>query len=365
MDISIFGKSVKLNVEQEVLSKVLEIELDGYRVKEENFTSDIEINFVPKIELPKEYSHTPSTHFTFIDGFLIDYGNVKIKFTQRDILYIDIEYALKNSMINQFRAIDFRSKVDNIGLVLHELVFVPMMFFYDENALIHASSMKSRDGFVLMFGGTGGVGKTSLELLLCRELDYSFISDDIAIIDKKSYIYPNLSYPKIYAYNIVGNRTFENTLFENRSFMDKFQWRLFRKIKGDSRVRRSISPFKIFGSVETKSNGIDIYYILSKTDSVDEIEFEEIDYKMASQMTLDIMKNEYSSVLQHIVWHEYNAKLISIEPIITTEEIYKNWLSCYENVLREKKSIVVKIPDNIEHHDFLNQMKKKLERVND
>jgi len=365
MDIKIFGKLVKLNIQQKVLYEILETELDGYRVKKNSSKIDIEINFVTKMDLPEEYSHTPSTHFTFLDGFLTNYGNVKIKFTKKEILYIDIEYPLKNSVINQFRAIDFRSKVDNIGLVLHELVFVPMMFFYDKNALIHASSMKSKDGSVLMFGGTGGVGKTSLELLLCRELDYSFISDDIAIIDNKSYIYPNLSYPKIYAYNIVGNKIFENTLFENRSFMDKFQWRLFRKIKGDSRVRRSISPFKIFGSVERDSCGIDVYYILSKTNRVDKIEFEEIDYKVASQMTLNIIKNEYSSVLQHIVWHEYNAKLLSIEPIITIEKIYKNWFSCYEEVLKEKKSIVVKIPDNIQHYDFLNQMRKKIERADD
>jgi serine kinase of HPr protein (carbohydrate metabolism regulator) len=149
----------------------------------------------------------------------------------------------------------YKSNIENITAILYELVLVPLNYFFSDKALVHASSMKnSTNGKTVMFGGTGGVGKTSLELLLCRELGYSFISDDIAVIDKKGFVYSNLAYPKIYAYNAEGNQEIENLLFNKRSSIDKLQWKLSKNIRGLNKARRTISPDEIYKSVEKDKN---------------------------------------------------------------------------------------------------------------
>ncbi len=354
----IFGKKIKINIECLETKYILEKELSIYPQSNKN-TSDIDIYFVEKLLLDEIYSSSPAIHKTFKNGFLANFGSNKILFKKEEKLKIYIQINKTKNFLGKFRSIGYRYNIENVGQILHELILVPINFFYSDRALIHASSMKNLNtNKTLMFGGTGGVGKTSLELLLCKELDYSFISDDIAIVvDKK--VFPNLSYPKIYAYNVEENKNFENLLFKGRNLIDKIQWNFLKKFKGLNRVRRAISPDKIYSSIEIEGNNIDEYYLLFRTNNVNSVEFEEINYNQASQLTLDIIKNEYHSVLQHITWHEYNANLMNFESILNTEQIYSNWLNTYMNMFKNIKSTIVKIPIDIQHDEFLSQMRDR------
>ncbi len=358
MTYRIFGKKIKINIECLEIKHILEKELSIYPKSDEN-TSDVDIYFIEKLLLDEIYSNSPAIHKTFKNGFLANFGSNKILFKKEEKLKIYIQINKTKKFLGKFRSIGYRHNIENVGQILHELILVPINFFYSDRALIHASSMKNLNtNKTLMFGGTGGVGKTSLELLLCKELDYSFISDDIAIVvDKK--VFPNLSYPKIYAYNVEENKNFENLLFKGRNLIDKIQWNFLKKLKGLNRVRRAISPDEIFSSIEIESNNIDEYYLLFRTNNVNSIEFEEINYNQASQLTLDIIKNEYHSILQHIIWHEYNANLMNFQSILNTEQIYANWLNIYMNIFKNIKCIIVKIPIDIQHDEFLSQMKDK------
>ena len=353
-----FGKNIKFDIQDKEVETVLIDKLSIYPVgKEENF--EVKISILDKIQFPKKYYNNPSIHYTTQNSFIINFGVIKVKYTKDDLLYIDIEIDKSKNFISKFRTINYENTIDSIGEILHELVFIPMNFFDTTKALIHASSMKNiSNNKVIMIGGTGGVGKTSLELLLCEELGYSFISDDIAIVSSDIKIFPNLSYPKIYAYNVANNIKLYNKLFMNKSIIDKFQWNLRKKLKGEKGVRRSISPNIIFDSVERVPNKIDEYYILSRTNLVTKIEIEEVDNSIAVDMTLKIIKNEYASVIQHIVWHEYNALFNKQNPIISELKLYETWSNIYQKIFSNIKCFVVRIPNNISHEIFLKSMKK-------
>lgn len=356
---NIFNNSIKINIENEEIRDILKQELDIYPKGEKN-NIDIIVNFVDKVNVDNIYSNTPSIHKTFENGFLASFGANKILFKKEDKIEVYIEISNKKRFLVKFLSIGYRYNYENVGQILHELIFVPINFFTPNTALIHASSMKKQsNNKTIMIGGTGGVGKTSLELLLCKELNYSFISDDIAVVTNENKIYPNLSYPKLYAYNVVNNKKLSKELFMGRNCFDKFQWNFIKRYRGDKRVRRAVSPDKIYRNIEKNTNSVDEYYILFKTNSVEDIVFEDIDYKQASELTLRIIKNEYQSFAQHITWHEYNTQLMNFSPILELEKIYSNWSEVYMNIFKLIKCSIVKIPIEMEHDDFLEQMKDK------
>lgn len=352
----IFGTTVSITSENKDLGLLIRKEMECYPLSEEAI--EVEVNFVNKITLTDVYSNSPSIHSSFREGFLASYGKNRIIYSKKDILKIDVEISKRTNTFKdklvKFINIGFKNNIEEVGAILHELVFVVMNYFFINKALIHASSMKNRKTEkVILFGGTGGVGKTSLELLLCRKLGYSFISDDIAVIDKDCNIYPNLAHPKIYAYNVEGNADLENLLFSDKNYYDKFQWKVLKKLRGLNKVRRSISPSKIYQSVEKDRNMMDEYYILSRNNLSTNIEIEEISANEASIMTLKIIQNEYHAFTQHIVWHEYNAMLLKNNPILVLEDIHKNWLDIYQEVFKNIKCFNIKIPINFDQKEFL------------
>jgi hypothetical protein len=355
---NIFGRNIQINIDNVKIESILKEELKHYSIG----TKEVEviITFTEHFPEEKDFSNTPAIHKSFQNAFLADYGDIRILYRKDSRLNIYVHVKNIRSFLRKFISMDFKENYDRVGHMLHELVLVPANLFFDNRALVHASTMKNLDnGKTLMFGGTGGVGKTSLELLLCRELKYSFISDDIAIVDKEANVYPNLAYPKIYAYNVVGNKELEKVLFSDNPYIDRFQWNFIKKHRGNNRVRRAISPTIIYDSVEVDTNTVDEYYVLFKTNTVESIEIMSILPEEATTMSLDIIKNEYHSVFQHITWHEYNCKLMNFTPFVTIDELYQNILQVYEDFFQKVKCYSVKIPINIRHDEFLKQMKDR------
>ncbi len=358
MKYRIFNTNILINVDDIEIKAVLEKELSLYPTAEFKHP-DFAITFTDNFEINNTFSTSPSIHKSFPDGFLTIFWGGEILYKKNEIF---ISLSKKKNFLKKFLNIGFRNSIENAGQILHELILVPLIFFNNSKALVHASSVKNiKNNKTILFGGTGGVGKTSLELMLCRELNFSFISDDIAVVSDDNYVYPNLSYPKIYSYNVVGNIDIKKILFKNRTVMDKLQWEFLRFALGPSKVRRAIAPNEIFNSIENKKNKIDEYYILIKTSSVDKITFEEIDDYEAGKLTLDIIRNEYHPVFQHIIWHEYNARIMGFDPIIRIDELFSTWLNTYQHIFKSVQSKIIKIPVNIDHVSFLDQMRKKFD----
>jgi len=359
MKYRIMGNIVNITIENKEIEEILMNELKLY--EKDTGEENINIYIVDKIELNDKYSNTPSIHKTFDNGFIANFGSNKVLYKKENqIIDIYLEIDMRKSFLRKFLSMAYKYNYETVGQIIHELILVPANFFIQNKALIHASSMKhERTGKTILFGGTGGVGKTSLELLLCRDLEYSFISDDIAIVDNSGAVYPNLSFPKIYAYNVVGNVELRNLIFKDKNIIDKFQWNLKKRLRGDSSVRRALSPLYLYKKIEIKKRNVDEYYMLYKTNTVDNITIEKLNYRDASDMTLKIIKNEYQSVFQHITWHEYNCKLMGFNPILKLDDILDRWLDLYMQLFKNIQCYTVKIPIDIKHDEFLSEMKKK------
>ena len=357
MKYKIMGNIVEINISDDELNRIAQKELEIYQSME-NERPDIKVSVVDKIITDSKYSNNPKIHKTFKNAFLVNLGYSKILYKLGDKLEIFVEIDKRKNYLNKFISMGYRYNYENIGQILHELVFVPANFFQDSKSIVHASAMKNKDkNKTIMIGGTGGVGKTSLELMLCRDLEFSFIADDIAIVDNKGYVYPNLSFPKIYAYNVHNNSNLKKTIFSNRSFLDKFQWAFIKKFRGTNRVRRAVSPYLLFKNVETEVNKIDKYYILFMTNGVNDITIDTIDSILASELSFKIIRNEYSALFQHFIWHEYNCKLQGYKPLITMDEITTKWTTLYNQIFSKIQCHVVKIPGAISHEEFLDRMK--------
>ena len=76
------------------------------------------------------------------------------------------------------------------------------------NSLINNSNLQW-----LFVTGKGGVGKTSIEIDFCLNNKMSFLTDDIAIGDVNGDVYPNYNWPKIYGYNLLGNKLLIDSCF--------------------------------------------------------------------------------------------------------------------------------------------------------
>jgi len=360
MKYKIMGNIVDVKVNDREVRNVLIDELSIYDKAQEQ--ADVNLYIVDDVNLECVYSNTPSIHKTVENGFLADFSGNKVLYKKEGVLEIYVELNKRKNFLRKFISMEYKNNIENIGQLLHELVFIPINFFIGNKTIIHSSSMKNTiTGKSVMIGGTGGVGKTSLELMLCRDLNYSFISDDIAVVDDECNIYPNLASPKIYAYNLAGNDSLKSLIFKKRNFMDKLQWWFIKNIRGNNNVRRAVSPQLLYKNYETCKNRLGDYFVLYKSNDVNEITVTELDAKEASSLTLDIMKNEYHSVFQHITWHEYNCRLMNFKPIVVLDSILAKWLGTYNEIFKSIKCYSVKIPVDISHEQFLSEMKKKFQ----
>ncbi len=349
----IFGKNVQFVIQDKRVKKNLLEELKLYE-NAQTKKIDVEVIFVKKmIELKTQYI-SPSIHITVENGFFANYGTCKVLYLQEDTLKIYIEIPDTKWFI-KFISVDFKTAVAAVGTILHELVLVPMTYFFNDLTLVHASSFKNiSSGKTYMIGGTGGVGKTSIELLFCRKDNYSFISDDIAVVDADGNIYPNLSFPKIYAYNVSDNKEFEKVVLSNDSLMGKFQWNFIKKVRGSSRVRRRLSPLKLYKNIENSKTLIGDYIILSKNSIINEIKVEKIKFiDDVVENTFNVIDNEYYIFHNHIRWHEYNCLINNIEPIIKLEDIVKKSKNILNKCFSKTDNYYIKLPKNLGHKEFL------------
>ena len=317
---NIFGKTVEVKIEIPEIANELFRELSIYPTSHQE--SNTEIHIVKKLPDFDNVNSNPKIHRTFPNGFGYQFDKIKVVFVVGKKMKIYVQPILGSFLrtkLNKIKRIDFESPLERFGMIFHELVLVPMVFLLKEYALIHASAFKSPSGKVSLIGGTGGVGKTSLEVFFCQRKGFSFLADDISVIDSKGSIFPNLSFPKIYGYNLVKNQPLKKAIFENRGVFDRLQWSIMKNLLGPSYVRRRIDPSKVY-KIENQAQKIDNYYILSRTSS-DEIKCRAISSEIASRMTIDIILAEYSQILRHIHWHNYNCTIGNYTPVITPDAL--------------------------------------------
>lgn len=307
--------------------------------------------------------NNPKTHFEYENAYAFQFNDILITWDFGNKIPIISVYIKEHnlnplkSLINRFFSIQYTLESQNAGQILHELVLVPLTYIFNDIAPIHCSSFVSNDRSFLL-GGTGGIGKTSTLIEFGKKEDISFMADDITIISKDGYSYPNFAYPKIYAYNTIGNPNLEHIILKNDGFIGKLQW-MVKKRKNPAGVRRRIPPNILYNIPEKDRYEIDTYIIISRGNYQD-LTYEKTNYEKMVEMTLDIMICEYWFLNNQYYWHQYNSYLQDKLPLIDLGTVFQNWKSIYLNTFRNSSNYIFKVPYGMENKAFKEKMNKIL-----
>lgn len=363
---SIFGKSIRIISQDSNVSDTLTKEFSIYPPSD-SAKCDIVIEHVKDLSLSKAISTNPSQHSLIKNGFVAALRPLLCEFTFESGKIKSIKFSIQPAgrlmtLLRKWANIQFTTHKEGIGQWIHEHILIPLIIVDNDLAVIHASAVKTIGGQTLVFGGTGGVGKTSLEISLCRNEGCSFIADDICALDNEGNIYPNLAYPKVYAYNIDGKSDIRQLIFKGRSILDKLQFNL-HELRGKKFARRRISPADFYGSISSTRQPLSSFFILFR-DNSKEIIFEKIENNQASSLNSLVISREFGSFFDHLVWNEYNvsgSKEISslklAEILSRSEEVMNQGLS------KPNNSWIVRIPHDMPHSDYQNQMVEKLKNL--
>jgi len=364
----VFGKTVQLEFDEKVFIKVNE-NLSMYPASKES--PSIAIRIIQECdgeEWPYRsggFLQNPSNHITYENGFGMRTGSTDVFFEKTED-QLEVEVRVKRGsylkrMLRRMISMEFSSTEDNISQFLHEIVFIPFAFFFDSIMPIHASSFRTPSGKVDLIGGTGGVGKTSTELALCSKEGYAFVSDDFCIVDENGNVYPNLAYPKIYAYNTRDNKDLEKQLLRKESVLNKIHWFLGKKLRGEDKVRRKQSPSTLYKEYVSNKVKADNYFILVRTSDSKVIRAQKTTSKHANAFTLSILKNEYSAFHKQLIWHQYNSMLAGQQAIVDLDKVFSGWKRLGSHFFENTNNYIVEIPIRIEHQQLIEGIESVIE----
>jgi len=355
---SFFGILTSIELVDSTYKDILLNELLPYQI--ENTTYRLLITDDWSYFKTKYVSNNPSQHYysnksIYIKEKLMDIAFV---FTEEKVLSkvffkLNMAKSFTRRSLRKWLNMQFTNRIENIGQIFHENILIPLTFFFEHLTPIHAAGY-ILDGKTTLLAGTGGTGKTTLEMEMCLNKNASFVTDDIGIVDKDGFLYPNYNSPKIYAYNLQGKTELKRIIFKQKSILNKGHWLLHKTIFGVSKVRRKLSPFLLYSSVSKNRSKLTNYCILSKN-NIDVLEKQVISSNDASQMNNVVMATEYFYFFNHLKWHEFNALANREKPIITLSLLEKRWQNNLEEVLKATTNNLLKIPFTMSHKEFIAQ----------
>lgn len=348
----IAGLNVTIEGESSISLAQLNKELAIYPPTQEK--TDILIHFKQQ-DANKAIANNPSIHKEFEDGFSASFGSaiVRWRWGHAQTLVNWFSPNPPKNWLGKFCGIQFTHPYEQIGQIFFELVLIPtlQLFYYERFLLLHGSALASVDEKnAIVFGGTGGVGKTSLELELVGK-QYRFMADDISIVDNNGLVWANFSWPKIYGYNTLGDDSIKTRMFAGRSIVDRFCWHLRMLRYGINRVRRRVDPESFFNDNISQQASLKDYFILFR-DHSSELTFTPIDAITATHMSLEVMMSEYSTLYRHLNWHKYNRIGLQQSPFVTIEDIFAQWQQISNLMLKDVCCFLVHLPANLSASDL-------------
>lgn len=239
-------------------------------------------------------------------------------------------------------------------MIFHEMVLVPAAHWMAELAVVHASAFSDEHGAVTMIGGTGGVGKTSLALELCLKHGFRFLADDISFIAEDGHVWPNLAYPKIYAYNLEGNPDLAARVLGGRGIGDRVHWAVHRR-RGAQFVRRRVAPDVLYGSYDRDGGPLRRYVILTREDRSG-VDVSELPAARAAALSTALMPPEYHQFHNHLYWHAFNRGVMGDVPSIAVADVLRRWESILARVFEGAICLLVRLPVSMEHLAFKETM---------
>ena len=365
------GRGLELNVGHGIdpqITRTLQEELGLYEQVGLEGKAEVVVNVADTLPKTQVRLVNPAIHLEVEDGFIVRYKGYAIMSRKRDgQVVFDVEIERRyNPVVNYLRKlnnIQYNSVAERVGHILFENVLIPAIYFDADKFLLHASAFQNENGDAVLVGGTGGVGKTSLELELCIHRGFGFLADDMGIITKTGLVYPNLAFPKVYGYNLRDNSDLKKRIMKGRSLPDQFAWKFRQTLFGDSGVRRKVSPRQLYARYLTKPANLRHYIILLR-EARDNIESLEIDSETAAAMSINVLLTELGTFNNHVLWHEYNCLVEGRKPILSLQETVSRWRALTRQVLAGVKCQVILIPLKIEHETFINKVSNLITALN-
>lgn len=360
MDIykKIFGKTYHFNFDDKDFSTVLGSV--GLYPDAGNNVADVSINILDRIGEDDCISKNPAIFLKCRDGIITKFASCTVKWKKREALKpLEIDLHIpkgpkgRKALVAKFFSMEFSTDVEAFEQILHELVLVPSVYFFDDLSIVHAAALALGDRAVLV-AGTGGTGKTSALLALRNNDDISFITDDIAIISRDGKVFPNLAWPKVYGYNLSSYIT-KSELLKGRGRWDRFQFN-YRLRKNPEGVRRKVRPDKLYKGFKNDGIPIDKIVYLFRDDHP-EMRLNSLRQEQAIKMGIDVMKTEYSIFHNHLIWDAYNSTPLGESPILELERVFENWETNLNYAFKDKDIQILHIPKRIVHEVYLDFMR--------
>ncbi|MBZ0300459.1 MAG: hypothetical protein K8J31_11985 [Anaerolineae bacterium] len=354
--LQIFGKEVQVGLDRSEGSRILADEISLYPAGHSDLEPELVINHAPLALNSAGYTN-PASHWTLKDGFITKSSRGDIYFhldSAHRLTHIDFQDQPEKgwwwSQVSRFANIQFADAIQSIGQTFHELIMVPSVYFDPRRFLVHASAFEAPSGGIIMIGGTGGVGKTSLALALCREHGYRFVNDDIAVISEEGHVWPNLAYPKIYAYNVEGNLPLKRQIVGQGGWLNQFHWQFHLQL-GPDRVRRRVSPQALFGTYSPLGGRLQQYILLVREDRSDLL-VEPMEAAQAAHLSRLVIETEQYAMKNHFLWDAYNRIVNQEVPSLLISDVFDRWERLARQVFSNAECLILHVPRQMDHLTF-------------
>jgi hypothetical protein len=354
--LTIFGRATEVVVEDLRLRDRLFSELALYSAAEPSETTQLRVVFKSHGDPDLELAACPREHGELADGFVMkrSFADASFHWITDGPDEIEILLHLQASRLKRWRgkwrSMQFTSTGEFAGQVLHELGLVPGVHLSADLVPLHASSMILPSGHALALGGTGGVGKTSLELELCLTCELPFLADDISVVDTNGNLWPNFNFPKIYGYNIEENDQLASLVIPTGDLVNSLHWRWHAR-GGLHRVRRRLDPDRLYPNVATSPAPLGHYILLVPTDA-SHLELQRVDTKQAAAMSLDVLQTEFQLFHRHLNWHSFNCQARGMPASLTLNETLSRWETQLNRILHRVNCYLLRIPTQMPHAKF-------------
>lgn len=360
----VFGKTYRFTIEDGTYAshEILEV-LKSYPPAADRDDA-FEVQFLKRLPDDDEpLAIDPVSFHRYHDSFSFNFGPINARFFPKAGGSGKVMASIRNPgagwrrLLRRSLSMEFPTVFDDVVQLIHELVLIPSVYLHEDLALVHAAAIE-RNGKAILFSGTGGVGKSSTVLHFSKISGCAFISDDICVVSASGEVFPNMAWPKIYAYNVTDAYS-KNLALENRSVISRLHFSL-RNALGLS-ARRKVDPRRLYDRVVSSSAQLGGVLFL-KRERVDSAQIAPMAIPTAAEMIIDIMETEYFAFHKLIYWDCYNAKSIGVAPLMDMVQIHASWEEVLKSFLETATVEKLSVPLRGQYNDFRHLIES---RVND
>lgn len=304
-------------------------------------------------------SKNPAIFSKYDKSIVTDFGNVVIRWSlsKQPRLTAHLSFptrSLLKSFLTKILSMEYSSELEIFEQIFHELFLVPSTYFFNELTPIHAAAI-SIHGKGVLLSGTGGTGKTSALLSLRNEKGISFLSDDINVLSKNGYMYPNLAWPKLYGYNLLDIPNLKYQVLTSRGLLDKMHFNVRAKVN-PLKVRRKIPPQDLFQDVNNEGCELSLVYFLFR-ENIPILSVDELNLEQAVEMSIAVMETEYGVFHRFLHWENFNALASNSISMLDINEVIEKWRFNLQSIFECLPIMLVRIPVDMAHRTYCKEIK--------